>query len=276
MTLRPIHLSALAVAAVLAAGCDVRVGENGVSVDVASGKAQDEWSRSYTVTAGGTVEVINFNGPIVVEAATGSQVEVKAIRQARAGSEEDAQALLRKVEIKEEVAPGRVAIQTANVPGLNLGRRSVSIEYRLKVPAGLHVSVKTENGGVGLHDVDGTIAAATTNGGVRGTNLSGAVSAHIVNGGIVMDVARVSGPIELESVNGGIRLDLPPDVNADLDARVVNGGIVAEDDLTLTASEKSRTRVTGKFNRGGPAISASTVNGGVRIGARKGPAGADR
>jgi DUF4097 and DUF4098 domain-containing protein YvlB len=275
MRFRPNYLSALLVAAALGAGCDVHVGDNGVSVDVSSGKASDEWNRTYTVTKGGAVEIVNVNGPIVVEAATGSQVEIRATRVARAKSDEEAQALLKKLEIKEDVSPGRVAIQTVIGTGMSFGRRSVNVEYRVRVPAGLQVSVKTENGGIGLHDVNGTVAATTTNGGVRGTNVSGAVSAHIVNGGIVMDIARVVGSIELESVNGGIRLDIPPDLRADVEASAVNGGVSMDDALKLQTSERGRSKIIGKLNGGGARISVTTVNGGVRLRARDGSVSRD-
>jgi len=269
MTIRPCYLAAVTLAAVLGAGCDVHVGENGVSLDVASGKATDEWSRDYAVSSGGTVEVININGGIVVEAGSGSRVEVKATRTARASSEEEAQALLKRTEIKEAVTPGAVSIQTSTGGSL-LGHRSVNVEYHLRVPAGLHISVKTENGGISLHDVVGTMAATTTNGGIRGSNLTGAVSAHIINGGIVMDVARVDGAIELDAVNGGIRLDVPADAKADIEAHAVNGGVSTQNGMMLTASEQSRTRISGKLNGGGTRIAASTVNGGVRIRTRSG------
>lgn len=265
MRFRPFHLSALVLTAALGAGCDVHVGENGVSLDVASGKASDEWTRSYTVAKGGSLEVTNTNGAIVVELASGPQVEVKATRQARASSDEEAQAILKKIEIKEDVSPDRVSIQTSTGSGISFGRRSGTVEYHVRVPAGLQITVKTENGGIGLHDVNGALTASTTNGGIRGTNLSGSVSAHIINGGIVVDLARVSGPIELDSVNGGIRLDLPPDVKADVEARAVNGGVSTESGLTLSEAEQSRTHISGKLNGGGIKVSATTVNGGVRL-----------
>ena len=275
MTFRPFCLSAVLVTAALGAGCDVHVGENGVSVDVASGKALDDWTRTYKLTNGGAVEIVNVNGPIVVEGAEGAEVEIRATRVARAKSDEEARELLKKVEFKENVAPGRVAIETVTGSGIALGRRSVSVEYRLRVPSDLHVSVKTEHGGIGLHDVNGTLVASTMNGGVRGTNVSGAVSAHIVNGGIVMDVRRVAGPIELESVNGGIRLDIPADLNADLEAHSVNGAVSTDDSLKVDASERSRTSLKGKLNRGGTRLSLKTVNGGVRLRARDGSVSRD-
>jgi hypothetical protein len=275
MTFRPFCVSALLVTAALGAGCDVHVGDNGVSVDVASGKATDDWTRTYTLTKGSAVEIINVNGPIVVEAAQGPDVEIRATRVARARSDEEAQKLLKRLEIKETVGPGRVAVQTVTGRRMGFDGRSVSVEYRLRVPSGLQVSVKTENGGIGLHDVNGTFVASTTNGGVRGTSVSGAVSVHVVNGGIVMDVAHVAGPIELESVNGGIRLDIPADLNADLEAHAVNGGVSTDDNLKVDGLERSRTRLAGKLNRGGTPISVNTVNGGVRLRARDGSVSRD-
>ena len=275
MTCRPFCLPAVLVVAAIAAGCDVRVGDHGVSVDVASGKALDDWTRRYTLTNGGSVEIVNVNGPIVVEAAPGPEVEIRATRIARGRSDEEARELLTKVEFKESVAPGRVAVQTVTGSGMAVRGRPVSVEYRLRVPSGLHVSVKTEHGGIGLHDIDGTVVASTTNGGIRGTNVSGAVSAHIVNGGIVMDVRRAAGPIELESVNGSIRLDIPADLNADLEARAVNGDISTDDNLKVDASERSRTSLKGELNRGGTRVSVKTVNGGVRLRTRDGSVSRD-
>src|SRR3954454_20883560 len=112
MRFRPFRLSAFVLTATLGAGCDVHVGENGVSLDVAGGKATDEWTRTYTVTTGGAVEIVNANGPIVVEAATGPQVEIRATRVARAKSDEEAQELLKKLEIKKDVSPGRSGVHT--------------------------------------------------------------------------------------------------------------------------------------------------------------------
>lgn len=269
MTLRPICLSALILGAALVAACDVHVGENGVSLDVSHAKAVEEWSRTYTVAKGGSLDIVNANGAIVLNAGTGPQVEVKATRDARAGSDEEAQALLKETSITEEVSPTRVAIKSGNGNGVLRGRRTISVEYHVTVPPGLQVSVKTENGGITLHDLDGTVAASTTNGAIRGTNIAGSVSAHIINGGITMEVTRPAGAIELDAVNGGIRLDVPASFKADVEASAVNGGVVAEDGLPIVVSDKSRARLSGKMNGGGTRMSATTVNGGVRIGVLK-------
>ena len=273
MAIRLIVLPALLVVAALGSACDVRVGENGVSLDVAGGKATDEWTRISTIAPGGTVEVVNLNGPIVVEAASGPQVEIRATRVAKAKSDADARELLRTVEIQETVAADRVAVRT--VRGRGNVSRSVHVEYRVRVPPGIRVSVKTDGGGIGLYDVNATVAATITNGGVRGTNVSGAVSARIVNGGILLDMAHVAGPVDLQTVNGSIRLDIPPDVNAAVDAHAVNGNVAMGDGLKVETSSRSRTRIAGTVNGGGPLISVSAVNGGIRLRVRDGSVSRD-
>ena len=40
-------------------GCDVKVGEDGLSVDFAGTRATDEWVRSYDIKPGGRLEIIN-------------------------------------------------------------------------------------------------------------------------------------------------------------------------------------------------------------------------
>src|SRR5215470_13813725 len=86
-------------------GCDVKVGDNGLSVDVAHGKASDEWKRTYHVTPGGLVDVQNVSGLLIAEPAGGSDIEVVATREVRAASDEAAREVLQKAEMIEQVSP---------------------------------------------------------------------------------------------------------------------------------------------------------------------------
>jgi hypothetical protein len=259
--------------ALASTACDIKVGEGGdVSVDF-GGKASDEWVRAYDIKPGGQLEIVNTNGQIHASPATGSQVEVRAIREARAGSEEASRALLQKSEMREEVAPDRVVIEAPEAQGRGgFGRTQLTVRYEVRVPPGLKMRLKTQNGEVRLDDVSSDrIEATTTNGGITGRGVSGAVEAQTVNGGITMDLAAVTGDSRLTTVNGGIVLTLAPGVNANLEATVVNGGVQVRDGLQLTADEQSRQRVAGRLGNGGPRIVIQTTNGGVRLGARGGP-----
>ncbi len=248
----------------IAAGCDVSVGEHGFSMDVASGKAQAEWTRSYTIASGGRLEITNVNGTITASPGDGPQVEIRAERIAKARNDEAAQELLKKIEIVEEAAPDRVRIET-KVPKMSWGRSGHEVRYFVKVPKGLAVDFETVNGGVRLENLDNQIVASTTNGGVRGKGLRGAVKASTTNGGVEIAMAAVTGEVDLETTNGGIRLDLPQDARANLEARCVNGGIGVDESMSVDTTEKTRRQFRGTMNGGGPRVSAGTVNGGIRI-----------
>ncbi|MGE0444038.1 MAG: DUF4097 domain-containing protein, partial [Vicinamibacterales bacterium] len=260
-------LALVLLAAPLLAGCDVRVGDNGLDFDIAANSARDEWRRTYTLPEGARFEIANGNGGIEVTQGSGREVEVVALRQVRGDSEEEARAFLAALEMEEQVASDRVRLE-AQVPNQQNSRRNVTIRYTVRVPSGLNLSFVTGNGGVDVENVTGNVVAETTNGGITAEDITGSFKATAVNGGIRVEMASVTGDLEMSVTNGGVRLELPSATKATLDASCVNGGIDVDDELGLQAGENTRRRVTGTLNGGGPRITASTVNGGIEIDAR--------
>jgi hypothetical protein len=266
MTRQTVRLfPALLALSFLVAGCDINVGEHGFSMDVASGKAQNEWTRTYTIAPGGRLEIANINGTINASPGDGPRVEVRAERIAKASNDDKAQELLKKIDIVETTSADKVRVET-KVPKMSWGRSGHEVRYWVKVPKGLAVNFETVNGGVRLENLEGQIVASTTNGGIRGKGLRGAVKADTTNGGVELDMETVTGDIELETTNGGIRLSLPQDTKANLEAHCVNGGIGVEDGWTgYQEAEKSRRHLRATLNGGGPRVSAETTNGGIKI-----------
>jgi len=262
----PIGLSALAIAA---AACDVKVNEKGgVSLDIVEGKAEDEWMRTYALPQDGQLDIVNGVGSIEVFPAAGADVEVRVHREVHARSDEAAQAQLKELQIQEDVTPNRVRIEASRTGGIGGFRQGIRLEYRVSIPEGLRVSLKTENGSVRLTDVAGRFTAGSTNGNVIGSGVTGSIEATTVNGMIQMDLASVTGDVTMSTVNGGIRFNVPPDVNATLDARTVNGGVRIADELQFKATQRERLHVSGEINAGGPRIDLQATNGPVVIGVR--------
>lgn len=262
-------VSALIVAAsVMSAGCDLKMAADGdVSVDMFHGQAHDTWNRSYTLASGGRLEIINVNGQITAEASTGAAVEVSAERSVSASSDEAAAEVLARIEMREEVGVDRVRVETI-APRLRLGGHKVT--FVVKVPAGVHVDLRTVNGGVLLENVGGEVRATSTNGAVRGRIASASlVDARTTNGGVDLELTGAltsDGRVTLTSVNGGVHLNVPPDTKAQVRARCTNGRI-SVDGLPFTAEgEQSRRRVDGSLNGGGGRIELQTTNGGVSLG----------
>lgn len=263
-----VRLGVVLGAAVALSACDIAVnGENGFSLDLASGRAQDEWSRSYPLTAGGRFELINVNGRVTAEASDGTAIEVKAERTAKAGSDESARELLGKIEMREEVGEGRVRVEV-RAPRLS-GMSGHEIKWTVKVPRGVAVDLRTVNGGVKMTGLQGDIRARSTNGGISGTGiLASSLDAAVTNGGIDIELAQPvsSGTYDIEAVNGGVSLSLPADSKADISGRCVNGGISVVDLNIVTSGEQTRRRLEGQLNGGGGArVTLETVNGGVKI-----------
>src|SRR5688572_26404849 len=228
-----IRLAVLA-AVLTCAGCDVKVGDNGMSFDVTQGRAEDEWKRTYTLAKGGRLEIVSGGGPVNVTPSDGQTVQIHIIREARASTDEAAQQALKEETITEEATLDRVKVQTTRPDRENsgpLGRRRISTEYRVSIPAGLNVAIRGENADVSLNDVQGQFTLENTNGGFRARGLSGSITATTVNGVIDVDMVQVSGDIKATTVNGPIRLGLPADVNATLEARTVNGNVNVDPDL---------------------------------------------
>jgi hypothetical protein len=268
-------LFAAAAIAPLVAGCDIRVDDGRMSLGVSRGRASDEWTRTYTVSKGGRFEVSNENGAIEVRGTKGADVTVKAFREVSDRSDEAARERLKKLQMREDVAPDRVQVRAETDESAPFGfNRGVTIRYEVEVPAGLAVTFKTQNGAVRINDFDGRITAGTTNGTVTGRGVSGTVQASTVNGSVQMELAEVTGDIRLTTVNGAVRLELPTTVDAELDATTVNGGVSVDDKFGLAnVSGNHRgfgptTNISGRLNKGGPHVSLQTTNGGVRVAPR--------
>jgi hypothetical protein len=268
-----------AIAAVLAAGCDIKVDDGRVSLGVSRGRASDEWSRTYTLSKGGRFELVNENGLIEVRGTSGAQVVVKATREVSDSNDQQARARLQNLKMREEVAPDRVLVQAETGDSGSFGMsRGVNIRYDVEVPAGLALVLRTQNGPLRIRNVDGRVTAATTNGTVSGEDVSGSIEASTVNGGVIMDMAAVRGEVRLTTVNGGVRLQLPKTVDADLQATTVNGRVSVDEQLGVANVSGDHpgfgrpTSFSGRLNKGGARVSLQTTNGGVRV-APRGPAG---
>jgi DUF4097 and DUF4098 domain-containing protein YvlB len=195
-------------------------------------------------------------------------VRVTAERSVRAGSDDAARERLQKIEMREEVGPERVRVQTM-APRWSEWGGGAKVTYLVRVPAGVHVDLRTVNGGVRLDNVGGEVRAASTNGGVQGrvSDVS-LLDARTTNGGVELVVTGAvarEGRVSLSTTNGGVRLALPEATQADVTARCTNGR-VSVDDLPLAVDgEQTRRRLSGRLNGGGARIDLQTTNGGVSI-----------
>lgn len=246
-----------------------------IALQAGSARAADSvtkhetWNWSGTVAPGRTLAVYGVNGGISAVPAQGGQVEVVA---EKTGRREDPS------EVKIEVTPTSDGVTICAVyPGMGSacdghgwhshGNRDndVRVEFQLRVPPGVKLVAETVNGDVGVHGLSGTVRARTVNGGCTlETSRSG--EASTVNGSVTATLGEVPADESLRfaTVNGSITLNLPAELNAELDGGTVNGGI--ETDFPVTVSGRWGPRsLHGVVGRGGAHLKLSTVNGGIAL-----------
>ena len=230
------------------AGCDIAMAH-------LNEKETAEWRRTYELQPGGRVEISNVNGKIDVEPSTGNTVEVVAEKTARAAAgtpPKRPSAGLRSWKPRHPPRYGSRPGFRSKLGGL-MSRGSQQVHYIVKVPAGAEVNFKTVNGGIELSGLKGRVNAETTNGGIKAHEVSGYIDASTTNGGVEVELAQLSeSGVKLGCTNGGIELRLPASSKATISARITNGGIDTSGLELETTGEKSRRRLDGRLNGGGP------------------------
>ena len=238
----------------------------------ATAEAQD-FNWRGRVGQGEAIEIKGVNGAIRASASNSSEVRVMATRTARRDDPDD-------VEI--EVVEHRGGITVCAVyptrrgrdpntcePGsrgrMNVHDNDVKVEFEVLVPAGVQLIAKTVNGAVTIEDLDSDVVANTVNGSIE-VETTGLARARTVNGSINAAIGRSNwdGDLEFETVNGRIVLVIEGQIDADVNASTVNGGISTDFPLTVRGRFGPR-RVSGTIGRGGRGLNLSTVNGSIEI-----------
>jgi DUF4097 and DUF4098 domain-containing protein YvlB len=254
--------AALVIAAASLAACDIAVN----TMHGGRAQAEQQWTRTYALAGDeASVEIVNVNGAITVEAVDGNTLDVEAHITVRGVTEEAAQEALKQIEITEESSSGKVRLQ-ARYPR-ELGQRGAEVTYTVRAPRTVRLNLETVNGQVTVTGILGNVTAETMNGNVVGRGLGNAIVAATTNGDIKVQMAKVGGDgISLETTNGTIELKLPEDAKATVSARCVNGGIRISDLAFEKVGEGTRRKLDGTINGGGSAVKLETVNGGIRVG----------
>jgi hypothetical protein len=243
--------------------------------------AQEQQGRDFrwegSVAPGKWVKLHNINGDVEVMPASGSRVEVTAVKRGRRGDPDEVRIEVTRYGTNDEnvsiCAIWGDAICDENGYRSRRNRRGhddddndIEVEFTVRLPRGVNIDVGTVNGSVDVRGATGEVNASSVNGGVDAISDGGPVTASTVNGSIRASMRSVgSGDLEFSTVNGSITVELPENIDADVRMNTVNGTLSSRD-FPLT--------VTGRFNpqnmratigRGGTRLSFSTVNGNVEL-----------
>jgi hypothetical protein len=220
----------------------------------------DDVSVTRPLSASGSFSLENTNGRVHVASWGEPRVRIEASKGA--GSRR----ALERLEVVIEGEGDHVTVRTRQPHGGFLFHGGGKVDYSITVPRGAQVSVRNVNGRVEIDGVTGGVRAGTTNGSVELSDLGGEVDASTTNGSVEVKLIRVAPTSRnrLSTTNGSVRLTLPRDVQAEIEAHTVNGGIHCDFDLA-SGARVSRRRLEGRIGNGGARFELRTVNGAARI-----------
>jgi hypothetical protein len=235
-------------------------------------ETREEFRWKGSVAPGGAVEVKGVNGAIRAEAAAGDDVEIVALKRGRRSSPRD-------VQVKVVPHGGGITV-CAVYPGsgsgpanecqpgaggrMNVRNNDVSVDFSIRLPAGLGLVARTVNGTVEATGLRGRVEAHTVNGSVKLVT-EGTAEAETVNGSIDAALGRTDWKdgASFQTVNGSITLALPREASTAVEARTVNGRIAV--DFELAGARTTRRELFGTIGAGGRRLALTTVNGGIRL-----------
>jgi hypothetical protein len=155
---------------------------------------------------------------------------------------------------------------------------SYTLDFKIKVPAGIHVVVSTINDGeIVVENVNGIVRAHNINGGIALKNLIREASASTINGNVTVDYAK--NPINdcrFYSLNGDINASFEKGLAANFSFESFNGDFYTDiEPLQALPSKVEKTKVGKgvkykvngsqyKIRTGGPLLDFETFNGNLK------------
>lgn len=244
--------------------------------------AEETLSESYEVSASPRIIVETFNGEIDVTGSPDTQVNVYAVKRGSGATAADAEADLKNVEVsltQEGDTIRVIARRTDNAFTLN----NSGAEFRLDVPTGASLELRTSNGAITVEGVTGGVFADTSNGALDVSGGRGRLDLHTSNGAIRIEAEEASvnagtsngrvtfngglveGEHTFDTSNGSIEIRLPAGARFRIDARTSNGKVSSEFPLTTIRSQ-SDDELRGEVGEN-PAVSirAGTSNGSIQL-----------
>lgn len=239
---------------------------------------QEEFRWQGRVQSGQTLDVKGVNGSVRAEGSSGNQVEVVAVKRAERSNTKD-------VEIRVIEHAGGVticAVYPSDDPSrpnecgpggtgrMNVRDNDVTVDFTVKVPAGVRFNGRTVNGDVEAAGLGADADLSTVNGSINVT-AAGVVQARTVNGSInaAMGQANWSNELSFSTVNGTIALVFPASLSAELRAETLNGDVNSDFPLNVQSVQEERRgrpkRVQATIGAGGRTLSLKTVNGDIQL-----------
>ncbi len=229
-----------------------------------------KWSGQ--IPAGSWIHVENLNGTITVGAASGSEVQVTAVKRWRRGDPATVHFDTKKAGDNVVICALWGERSSCDDRGShnndNRGNHNdVSVDFNVLVPRGVKVGVSTVNGSVTVDGATAEVEAETVNGEVGVTTSGGPVNASTTNGSVRVRMGQVgpSDRMSFGTVNGSVSVEFPGDFGGDVDLSTVNGSLITNFEMTISGRLDPKHLRAHIGKPGDARMRLETVNGNVEL-----------
>lgn len=227
-----------------------------------AGNAREEIRKNYELAVGARVEVSGINGWVKIETSDSKTADVYIERTG------ESQEVLNRRKITIENTAGGLTIRGDKGDAGLLSRMfgsSPTEHVTLRLPRQISLVTQGVNGSVTSGEIDGSVTVEGVNGKVDIAQASGSADLNGINGNISVGVKQLGKDgIDISGVNGNIELRIGEGVNADLDAHGMNGNVTS-DLPNVVVNKKTYGNYRAQIGSGGNSISASGINGNIRL-----------
>lgn len=244
------------------------------SETLAQGASRDfRWTGR--LSAGQSVEIRNVNGRIEAEPASGTEVEVLAVRKAgRYGDIEDVR--IEAVPHRDGVTicaiyPSRRASRSDRCErgsggGGDVGDTDVSVDFVVRVPRGVHFIGNNIAGSISAANLASDATVSTISGNID-VSAAGVVEAKTISGSIDarMGSARPGRDLRFKTISGNITLSVPAEFDAEFDASSLSGSIRSDFPIRIHQRRWVGTDAQGRIGSGSYGLSMETISGSIAL-----------
>ena len=223
---------------------------------------REEIRQNYELSPGARVELTGLNGAVKIETSDSKTAEVYIERTAAT------QEALNRRKVTIEADANSLRIRGEKGDGGFFDRffgSSATEKVTLKLPRQISLYAKGVNGPFVTSEIEGPVEVAGINGRVQIGSAMGRATFKGINGSMVIGLKKLDiDGVSLSGINGNIELQLASDVNADFDARGMNGR-VSSDLPNVEIDKTKRGSYWARIGTGGTGITAKGINGNIRF-----------
>ena len=238
--------------------------------------AAQDFRKSYEVGQGGSINVRNVSGDVIVTGYEGETVLVLGFKE---GRDRDL------VSVEDNSRGDNVDVRARYPQNCDC---NASIRFEVKVPRGNYkfdaisstsgdvevtgvngdLRAKSTSGNVTVKRVTGAVIASSTSGNVYVGEINGTVSGRSTSGNVEVEIAQLrgAGDMEFATTSGNVRVKLPANLDADVRMSTTSGNLKTDFPLTIEESERGHNRrAAGRVGGGSRNLKLSSTSGSVSL-----------